>query len=127
MTSEISTKNLRVFGFIWAIIFAYLSYKNILSAKIFFVLFCVFFAISILQPQLFLKTRIYQNWVKFGNILGKINGFLISSILFFLIFTPAAIVLKILKKDLLNKKLNSSANSYFIDRKSQPGDMKNQF
>lgn len=127
MTTEISTKNLRVFGFIWALIFAYLSYKNILSGKIFFVLFCIFFATSILQPQLFLKTKIYQNWVKFGNILGKINGFLISSILFFLIFTPGALILKILKKDLLNKKLNSSATSYFIDRKLQPGDMKNQF
>lgn len=59
--------------------------------------------------------------------MGKINSKIIIFILFYFIFLPIGLVFKILKKDLLKKKLDKSSNSYFIDRVTQPGDMKNQF
>lgn len=127
MNEKISNKDLRVFGVIWAIIFAYLAYKFSSFEKI-FALFALFFtAVSALNPQFFVKIKIYQNWIKFGNILGKINGFLISFILFYAIFTPISFFLKITKKDLLKKSLKPESSTYFIDRELQPGDMKNQF
>ena len=48
-------------------------------------------------------------------------------ILYFCIFTPVSIFLKILGKDLLDKKIDKSQNSYWIERKKQPESMKNQF
>jgi hypothetical protein len=127
MSSEVSNKNLRIFGLIWALIFAYLAHKNFLFPKIFFALSCIVATVSILQPQAFVKSGIYSSWIKFGNFMGKINGFLISFVLFYAIFTPVSFALKLLKKDPLNKKLKPESASYFIDRKAQPGDMKNQF
>jgi len=122
-----TNRDLRIFGLIWAAIFAFLAYKSEHLAKIFAVFCGGFFVVSILRPQIFYQIKFYQNWIKFGNVLGKINGFLISFILFYAIFTPSAIVMRWCKKDLLHKKLDKSKSSYFIDRKEQPGDMKNQF
>ncbi len=124
MNREISSRDLRIFGLIWALIFAFFSYK---FSQNFLIPVAIFIIVSALRPQLFTQIKFYQSWIKFGNFLGKINGFLISFILFYAVFMPAGIVLKLLKKDLLRKKLNKSASSYFIDRKTQPGDMKNQF
>ena len=127
ISNQINNRDLRIFGFIWTIIFVILSQKFPNSVKLFFSLALFFFAVSAFRPQLFSQIKIYQNWIRFGNILGKINGFLISFILFYGVFSPAGIVLKLMKKDLLNKKLNHASSSYFIDRNLQPGDMKNQF
>jgi hypothetical protein len=125
--AKITQRDLKIFGLIWSAIFVFLFYKQIWFPTFFLILSLGFLSVSILQPQIFRQIKLYQNWVKFGNILGKINGFLISFVLFYGIFTPTALILKLLKKDLLNKKLNPTASSYFIDRTSQPGDMKNQF
>jgi hypothetical protein len=40
---------------------------------------------------------------------------------------PIGIILKILRKDLLRKKIDKLSTSYFIDRELQPQNMKNQF
>lgn len=127
MKQEIKSRDLKVFGVIWGIIFAIISYNSQKFSIIAAIISATFFLTAALYPQIYVRIKFYQNWVKFGNILGKINGFLISAILFYGIFTPVGIILKILKKDPLNKKLNTSSSSYFIDRKMQPGDMKNQF
>lgn len=122
---RIKNKDLRIFGFIWALIFTFVAYK--FSELLFGCAALGLVVVSLFCPQLFLKLKIYQGWIKLGNILGKINGFLISSILFFFVFVPMGLCLRLFKKDLLNKKLDSSADSYYIDRKLQPDSMKNQF
>ena len=75
----------------------------------------------------FFKTHILQRWIQFGNLIGKINYTIIIFFLFFFIFTPMAILLKIFGKDLLNKKLDKNCESYFKPRTAPLSDMKNQF
>lgn len=127
MKKEISVRDLRVFGLIWATIFLIISFKSDKFQLVAILISASFLITALICPKIYRQTKIYENWIKIGDFLGKINGFLISFILFYGIFTPSAIVLRLLKKDLLHKKLNSSATTYFIDRKTQPGDMKNQF
>jgi hypothetical protein len=59
--------------------------------------------------------------------MGKVNSKIIISVLFFFIFAPIGIFLRLIKKDLLNKKLNKKVESYFVKRETQPGSMINQF
>ncbi len=127
MKKEVSVRDLRVFGLIWAAIFLIISFKSDKFQPAAIFISVSFLMTALVYPKIYRQTKIYENWIKVGDFLGKINGFLISFILFYGIFTPFAIVLRWLKKDLLHKKLNSSATTYFIDRKTQPGDMKNQF
>ena len=65
-------------------------------------------------------------WFKFGNFLGKIISPVIMGIIFFLVVTPIAILMRLLKKDLINIKFNND-RSYWIEKDEPKSKMKNQF
>lgn len=126
-----SKKELKNFGLIWAAIFFVIAILPLFSGKDFklwaLITSFLFSSISFSFPEIYEKTRFYQSWIKFGEIVGKINSKIIIAFLFYFIFTPIGLLLKLFKKDLLSKKMDKSSESYFVDRSSQESDMKNQF
>jgi hypothetical protein len=121
----VNKKILRTFGFIWALIFFFVSYSYNMNV-IFLLISLVFFFSAVLYPNIYTKIYLFQMWIKFGNLMGKVNSKIIILILFFFIFTPIGFFLRLINKDLLNKKLKEK-KSYFIARKIQAGSMKDQF
>ena len=71
-------------------------------------------------------TPLNQIWFKFGILLGKIISPIIMGIIFFLVVTPTGLIMRILRKDLLNLKFNNS-KSYWIEKTGPKSKMKNQF
>ena len=71
-------------------------------------------------------TPLNKAWFKFGIFLGKIISPLIMGIIFFLVVTPIGLLMKMLKKDLLNLKFNKH-KSYWIEKSEPKSKMKNQF
>ena len=65
-------------------------------------------------------------WFKFGIFLGRIISPIIMGIIFFLIVTPIGLVMRLLRKDILNLKYNKS-KSYWIKKDGPKSKMKNQF
>ena len=65
-------------------------------------------------------------WFKFGIFLGKIISPIIMGIIFFLVVTPIGILMKLLRKDLINLKMNKD-KTYWIEKKEIKTSMKNQF
>ena len=65
-------------------------------------------------------------WFKFGLFLGKIISPIVMGIIFFLVVTPIALFMRLLKKDLLNLKFNKK-NTYWIEKSGLKSKMKNQF
>ena len=65
-------------------------------------------------------------WFKFGLFLGKIISPMVMGLIFFFVVTPIGILMRILKKDLLNLKLNNN-KSYWIEKNEPKSKMKNQF
>ena len=65
-------------------------------------------------------------WFKFGIVLGKIVSPLVMGIIFFIVVTPIGLLMKLLKKDLLNLKFNKH-NSYWVEKNEPKSKMKNQF
>ena len=65
-------------------------------------------------------------WFKFGLLLGRIVSPLVMGIIFFLVVTPIAFLMRILKKDLLNLRFNNN-KSYWIEKEGPKSKMKNQF
>jgi len=55
-------------------------------------------------------------WMKVGLLLGKVLNPVVTALLFFLVFTPAAVILRWMAKDLLSLKLNPQAKTYWIER-----------
>ena len=126
----VGDKDLRIFGLIWALILSIFASFVVENQKILTVLYSLIFfflASCAICPKLYLKIKIYQGWIKIGNFIGRINSFLIIVILFYLLFTPIGLILRLFGNDLLAKKLDSQAKSYFVDRKTQPCGMENQF
>ena len=121
----VEKKSLRIFGVLWSAIFYFVGYKNALN--IFFIISISFLLSAILFPEIYLKSYIYQGWIRLGDLIGKINTKIIIFFLFFFILTPIGLILKGTGKHFLSKRIEKKRISYLEDREFQPGSMINQF
>lgn len=62
---------------------------------------------------------VYRTWMRFGLMLSKVMTPLIMGIVFFLVITPVAIVLKILGKDAMARKFDDT-DSYRVPTEKAP-------
>ena len=95
--------NLRVWSIILSIIFLILGLLNS----------------SVLSP-------LNKMWFKFGILLGNFMSPIILGIIFFVVVTPIAFIMRLFGKDVLNLKKNNK-KSYWIERSPIKSKMKNQF
>ena len=84
----------------------------------------IFLVLGLLNSSIL--TPLNKIWFKFGIILGKIISPVIMAIIFFLVVTPTGLIMKILRKDILNLKYNQN-KSYWIEKEGPKSKMKNQF
>jgi hypothetical protein len=70
--------------------------------------------VALLKPSLLKPLNRW--WMRLGLLLGKVMNPVASAILFFVVFTPAGIVIRMFGGDLLHLKYSSSAASYWILR-----------
>ena len=124
--SEISSN--KSFGIVFFIFFLFLSIYFYLSYEavnyILLVVSLIFLFLGIINSKLLTPLNIL--WTKFGFLLGKIISPIIMGVIFFAIITPTSLLMKILKKDILNLKYNNM-NTYWIEKKESLSNMKNQF
>lgn len=74
----------------------------------------VFLTAAIIMPRLLHPLNFV--WTKFGLLLGRIVNPIVTGVLFFLVFTPAGIIGRMLGKDPLRLKRDAQADSYWIVR-----------
>ena len=65
-------------------------------------------------------------WFKFGILLGNFIAPIVMGIIYFFVVTPTGLIMKMLRKDLLNLKKNNK-NSYWIKKNNSNNSLKNQF
>lgn len=85
----------------------------------------IFVALALLRPAVLAPLN--KLWFRFGLLLGKIAAPVVMSLVFFLTVLPTGIVMRLLGKDLLNRKLDRSAPTYWVKREDPAGSMRNQF
>lgn len=66
-------------------------------------------------------------WFKFGILLGSIVAPIVMSLVYFLTVVPIGLIMQGLGKDLLKKKFDKEAESYWIIREEPMGTMRDQF
>jgi Saxitoxin biosynthesis operon protein SxtJ len=85
-----------------------------------------FLVVTLIRPPLL--HGLNRIWTKLGLVLGKVVNPIVTGLLFYLVFTPIAVVLRWMGKDLLRLACNRNAQSYWIQRNAgELSDMKNQF
>ena len=63
---------------------------------------------------------VYRGWMQFGHAIGWFNTRLILGLVFFAVFFPVAMMLKVLRKDPMARKLDNTAGSYRVPSKAAP-------
>jgi hypothetical protein len=73
-------------------------------------------------------THVYRLWMTVGEVLGWINTRIILGVLFYLLFTPLGLCMRLRGKDVLSLTRRSDLSSYWITRdQAEVQSMKNQF
>lgn len=57
---------------------------------------------------------IYRVWMRVAQVLAWVNNRLILGLIFFLIVTPMALIMKIIKRDPLNRKFEFKLETYRV-------------
>ena len=118
----------RSFGIVFFIVFLLISTYPLLkdeNIRLWSLIISIIFLFLGLQNSN-LISPLNKIWFKFGLLLGKIVSPFVMGIIFFLVVTPIGIIMRLLKKDLLNLKFNKN-NTYWIKKSDPKSKMKNQF
>ena len=118
----------RSFGFVFFVVFLLISiYPFIKDGNIrlwSLIISIIFLFLGFLNSNLL--SPLNKLWFRFGLFLGKIISPIIMGIIFFLVVTPIAIIMRLFKKDILNLEFKEN-NTYWIDKTGPKSKMKNQF
>ena len=125
---EIKIGSNRSFGIVFFIVFVLIAIYPLINqeeVRIWsLIISFLFLFLGLLNSKIL--TPLNKLWFKFGILLGKIISPIIMGIIFFLVVTPTGLIMRILRKDLLNLKFNNS-KSYWIEKTGPKSKMKNQF
>ena len=116
--SEIELPSNRKFGFFFAFVFAvaavYFYYSaNESWAYVFIVTALMFLLITLIKSDALLPLN--KLWMRFGLLLGMIVSPIVLGIIFFGLFTPIAILMRLSGRDELRLKFTQKA-SHWISR-----------
>ena len=125
---EIKISSNRSFGIVFFIVFLLIALYPLLKGNDLrvwsLIISFVFLILGLINSKIL--TPLNRLWFKFGLLLGRFISPLIMGIIFFVVVTPIGIIMRLLKKDLLNLKYNKK-DSYWIDKTGPKSKMKNQF
>ena len=125
---EIKIGSNRSFGIVFFIVFLIIAIYPFLNqgeVRLWsLIISIIFLTLGLLNSKLLAPLN--KIWFKFGILLGKIISPLVMGLIFFFVVTPIGILMRILKKDLLNLKFNKKT-TYWIEKNDPKSKMKNQF
>ena len=115
---EVKVSSDRSFGIVFTLVFLTVGAWVVSSGQskgwLFFVSAALFFVVAIARPSIL--GPLNRAWAKFGLLLGQVFNPLLLGVVFFLVVTPIAVVLRLWGKDSLHLKSESNLKSYWIDR-----------
>ena len=127
MSQDIKIGSNRSFGIVFFVVFLLIGLYPILKGNDVrywsLIVSLVFLILGIINSKIL--SPLNKLWFKFGIFLGRIVSPLVMGIIFFAVVTPIALIMKLLRKDVLNLKKNNK-KSYWVETKNRISKMKNQ-
>ncbi len=120
-----SNKN---FGIVFCIFFLIIGFWPVVNheeIRFWAIIISLMFLILVIVKSKIL-TPLNKIWFKFGIFLGNFISPIVMGIIFFFVVTPIGILMRLLRKDLINLKMHNH-KTYWIDKKNDNNKMKNQF
>ena len=118
---------LRSFGLLMggllSVIATVLFYKEKMTAfAVFGGIAGIFLFSALVRPKIL--AGVYSRWTKFADIIGRFNAKVILSLIYGIVFTLMRALLFVLRKDPLQRKFDSSLDSYWCDHEPLADDPK---
>jgi len=118
----------RNFGIVFFVVFLIITLWPLLSGNEIriwsLIVSIIFLTLGIINSKIL--TPLNKLWFKFGIFLGNIISPIVMGIIYFVVATPIALLLKVLKKDVLSLK-KTKKKSYWKIKDKYNTSMKNQF
>ena len=118
----------RSFGIVFFIVFLLIAIYPLINSQGLnvwsLIIAVIFLFLGLINSKIL--TPLNKLWFKFGILLGRIVSPIIMGVIFFLVVTPTALIMRAIGKDLLNLKFNED-KSYWIEKNGPKSKMKNQF
>ena len=118
----------RSFGIVFSIVFLLIAIYPLINSEGLrvwsLIIAVIFLFLGLINSKIL--TPLNKLWFKFGILLGRIVSPIIMGVIFFLVVTPIALIMRAIGKDLLNLKFNKD-KSYWIEKAGPKSKMKNQF
>ena len=122
----------RSFGWVFAGFFAVLAFLPLLRGKPIrswaLAVSAAFLLLTLIRPRLLHPLN--RVWTRLAVLISKITNPIMTGLMFYALFTPVAIVLRLMGKDLLRLKAEPGAKTFWIPREPPgpaPDSMRNQF
>ena len=126
--SDVKISSNRSFGIVFFVVFLLIALYPLINSEEVrtwsIIVSLIFLILGLINSKIL--SPLNKIWFKFGIYLGKIISPIIMGIIFFLVVTPIGLIMRLLKKDLINLKYNQN-ESYWIEKKGPKSKMKNQF
>jgi hypothetical protein len=131
MQKEVSPKELRSFAFLVGTVFVVIGLWPLVFRGQSVRLWALILAGLLIAPGVLWPTLlrpVYRVWMAVGHALGWVNTRIILAVIFYLLFTPVAIIMRLLGKDPMRRKLEPASGTYRISRQPRAGShMSRQF
>jgi len=119
MKTTTTENNLRQFGLILGLILTSFGYIHFFKHHTslypwFIILGGISASFAVIAPKVLHPVHII--FLKIGHGLGWINTHIILVTLYYLLLTPIGLIMRLFGKDPLNKKIDKTSDSYWIDR-----------
>jgi len=115
---EVKVSSDRSFGIVFTLVFLAVGVWVVSGGQskgwFFFVSATLFLVVAIARPSILGPFN--RAWVKFGLLLGQVINPILLGVIFFLVVTPIAVVLRLWGQDSLHLKSKSDLESYWINR-----------
>ena len=113
LQNEIKLPSNKMFGYFFSLIFlvfAIYLYMNeyYISALIVFIMLLLLMIITIIRP--IILEPLNRLWTNIGLLLGQIFNPIILGVIFFIIFTPLSVIMRLLGRDALMVKRNDRSS-----------------
>lgn len=116
--SKISGSTDRSFGLVFTIFFLIVSMLPLLHGhgiRVWaIILSSVFLALALIAPKLLAPLNVL--WARFGMVLHRIASPIVLGVLFYGVFMPTGLLMRLVGKDLLRLHLDKNIDTYWIER-----------
>jgi hypothetical protein len=118
VSQDVPLPSNRKFGLLFVVVFGVLAaltwWRGSAAFPYFLGLSAAFLLASLAFPEVLQPLN--RAWMAFALLLHKVMSPIILGVMFFVLFTPVAFVMRLGKRDALRRRLDRSAGSYWIPR-----------